>query len=224
MNDPRVQLPLEFAASVAMGENDFVVTGGNQEALAWLQRWPDGWPAHGLVLYGPPGSGKTHLAHIWAARARAVFLDHPGPDVGARAVLEDVERFFGQPAAEEALFHLLNSLAARQGHILMTATRPPVLWPVELPDLRSRLLALPCAHIDQPDDVALQAVMGKLFADRQLRVGVEVTDYLVRRIERSYIAVRSVVAALDAAALASGRAVSLPLAREVLSRSGDIVT
>jgi chromosomal replication initiation ATPase DnaA len=213
------QLPLGFVPQSALGEADFVETEGNREALAWLHKWPH-WPSHGLVLYGPKGSGKTHLAHIWAARAGAEFLTAPTHDKGTRVVLEDAERFMGDSAYEELLFHLLNSLSSRKGHILFTAVQAPVLWPIKLPDLRSRLLALPTAHIAPPDDGALQAVMSKLFADRQLRVGADVIDYLVRRIERSYVAVHAAVSRLDAAALASGRAVTLPFARDVLGRDG----
>jgi chromosomal replication initiation ATPase DnaA len=220
MSDPRLQMPLGFAAPAAMGEADFVTTEGNREALAWLQRWPD-WPSHGLVLYGPKGSGKTHLAHIWAQLADAEFLTAPTQDKGPRVVLEDAERFMSDNAYEEVMFHLLNQLSGRGGHILITANRAPVLWPIKLPDLRSRLLALPAAHIDPPDDAALLAVMGKLFADRQLRVPAEVIDYLVRRIERSYVAAHAAVVALDAAALATGRPVTLPLAREVLARNAE---
>lgn len=217
------QLPLEFSPCPAYGEADFLPSDRNREALAWLTSWPD-WPSHGLVLYGPKGSGKTHLAHIWAARAKAEFLVSPALDKGPRVVLEDAGNFMGDAVAEEGLFHLLNSLAARQGHILLTASMAPVLWPVRLPDLRSRLLALPAAHIESPDDEALMAVIGKLFADRQLRVPFEVVDYLVRRIERSYVAAHGAVAVLDAAALATGRAVTLPLARETLARLADTVT
>ncbi len=221
MSDPRQQIPLGFASAAAMGEADFVVTSGNQEALAWLQKWPD-WPSHGLVLYGPQGSGKTHLAHIWAQRAGAEWLTAPDHDRGARVVLEDAERLIGHPQYEEALFHLLNSLVSRNGHILLTATQAPVLWPIKLPDLRSRLLALPTAHIAPPDDEALRAVMLKLFSDRQLRVPGEVIDYLVRRIERSYGVAHKVVAAIDAAALASGRAITLPFVRDVLAQTDSL--
>lgn len=219
----RVQLPLGFTPLSAMGADDFVTTAGNEEALAWLGRWPE-WGAHGLVLYGPKGSGKTHLAHIWAQRAGAAFVAQPALDMGARLVLEDAERFMGDSAAEEMLFHLLNQLKGEGGHMLLTAQSAPIRWNIRLPDLRSRLLALPTAHIDPPDDAALTAVIAKLFADRQIRVPADVTDYLVRRIERSFAAAYAAVVACDAAALATGKAVTLPLVREVLARNAEIVT
>ena len=218
----RVQLPLGFVPESAMGEADLVPTSGNEEALAWLQRWPQ-WPAQALVLYGPQGSGKTHLAHIWAQRAHAVFIEAPVLNKGARLVLEDAQRLCGNPQAEEMFFHLLNQLKAEGGFMLITAHQAPVQWRVDLPDLRSRLLALPTAHIDPPDDAALMAVLIKLFSDRQLRVPPEVIEYLVRRIERSFSSAHSVVAACDAAALATGRAITLPFVREVLARGQEIL-
>lgn len=219
----RVQLPLGFTPASSMSEADFVPTEGNQEALAWLQSWPE-WPAQGLILYGPKGSGKTHLAHIWAQRSHAVFIEQPVLNQGARLVLEGAEQLAGSAEAEEMLFHLLNQLKSQNGSILLTAETAPITWNIALPDLRSRLLALPTAHIDPPDDAALGAVIAKLFADRQIRVPADVVDYLVRRIERSYTSAFAAVAACDAAALATGKAVTLPLAREVLARCSEIVT
>ena len=199
-----------------MQEADFVVAAGNQEAFAWVTAWP-AWPGYGLVLHGPSGCGKTHLAHIWATRSGAVFAETASYLVEAQAgLLEAADQSAGDPVAEEALFHAMNAIAARRGHLLLTAATAPVLWPVRLPDLRSRLLALPSATIALPDDVTLAAVMMKLFADRQLRVSPEVVTYLVRRIERSCVAAQRIVAQLDMCALASGRALTLPFVRDVL--------
>lgn len=219
----RIQLPLGLTSAVAAtGEADFVVAESNREAFAWItQQWPN-WPSHGLILRGPRGSGKSHLAQIWAHRANAEFLAAPALSGDSRLVLEDVERFFGNAESEEMLFHLLNQVASHKGHILMTAVIAPVLWPVQLPDLRSRLLALPVAAIEPPDDAALTAVISKLFSDRQLRVPADVIDYLVRRIERSYASAHAAVVACDAAALATGRAMTLPLVREVLARGVEL--
>lgn len=211
------QLPLGFNPQPALTADDFIPTPANEAALAWLNRWPD-WPSYGLVLVGPRGSGKTHLAHIWAHKADARLATSLDLVLPPRLVIEDACRWPEEAATEEKFFHLLNHIAGNKGALLITATTPPAQWKIKLPDLRSRLLALPLVTIDGPDDTALVALMGKLFADRQLHVSPDVLDYLVRRIERSYAAAAGVVAALDAAALATGRAVTLPLAREVLAR------
>ncbi len=123
-----------------------------------------------------------------------------------------------QSADEEALLHLYNLLAERQGHLLLAAREPPARWTIGLADLRSRLLAAPAVAVEAPDDALLGAVLVKLFADRQLRISEEVIAYLLPRIERSFAAAQAIVAALDRAALAGQRAVTVPLARDVLNR------
>jgi chromosomal replication initiation ATPase DnaA len=176
------------------------------------------------VLHGPPGCGKTHLADVWRGRsgARAV-----APDA---LTIENVPELVGpassvvvdaaESAAPRPLLHLVNLMAERSGHLLLTARQPPQLWPVALPDLRSRLLAMPAVAVLPPDDALIGIVLFKLFSDRQIVVGDEVTAYLVRHMERSFAAARRIVAAIDRAALSAHRAISLPLAREVLAREG----
>jgi chromosomal replication initiation ATPase DnaA len=228
------QLVFDFPARPALGRADFLVAPCNAEAVAWVDRWPD-WPGPALALVGPEGSGKTHLAHVLAARAGAVLLAPPDAEDldaavadglfaphGARAAV--VEMPPGDPApgaaVETALFHLLNMAREQGGHVLLTAEVAPARWPVALPDLRSRLSALPVAEITPPDLVLLEMVLVKLFADRQVVVGPEVVRYLARRMERSFAAARAVVARLDAMAWTRGRPITLPLARTLLQSGG----
>ncbi len=214
------QLPLDLAHRPALGRDDFLVAPANAEAVAWLDRWPD-WPAPALVLTGPAGSGKTHLAQVFAARSGAVVLLPENlaaarlPELVGRARAAIVEEAAHAP--EAALFHLYNLLAERGGHLLLPAREPPARWGIALADLRSRLLAAPVAELQPPDDILLAAILVKLFADRQLAVGAEVLAYLVPRLERSFDAAARIVAALDRAALAAHRPVTVPLAREVLA-------
>jgi chromosomal replication initiation ATPase DnaA len=216
------QLPLDLGHRPALGGADFLVAPANAAAVAWLDRWPD-WGAPALVLTGAPGSGKTHLGHVFRLRTGAVSIPARElavanlPDLlGAAnaAILDDAEA-----AEEQAFLHLYNLLAERQGHLLVLAREAPALWPIVLADLRSRLLAAPLVRLEPPDDALLAALLVKLFADRQLAVGAEVVAYLVPRIERSFAAAECVVAALDRAALAAKRAVTVPLVRAVLSGS-----
>jgi len=214
------QLPLDLAHRPALGRDDFLVAPANAEAVAWLDRWPD-WPAPALVLTGPAGSGKTHLAQVFAARSGAVVLLPENlatarlPELVGAAPAAIVEEAAHAP--EAALFHLYNLLAERGGHLLLPAREPPARWGIALADLRSRLLAAPVAALQPPDDILLAAILVKLFADRQLAVGAEVLAYLVPRLERSFDAAARIVAALDRAALAAHRPVTVPLAREVLA-------
>jgi DnaA regulatory inactivator Hda len=221
---PARQLALDLAHRPALGRGDFLVAASNAAAVAWIDRWPD-WPAPGLALYGPPGSGKSHLAAVWQARSGAqpltaemLLAARPAAEWGAATlwVLEDGEAALAGRAAEAALFHLYNRIAAGGGHILLTGRLPPARWPVGLRDLASRLAALPSVEIKPPDDKMLTALFGKLFRDRQLDVPGEVILYLVQRIERSCAAVAAAVETLDRASLARRRPVTLPLARDAL--------
>jgi len=214
------QMPLDLGHRAALGREDFLVAPGNRDAVAWIDLWPN-WPAPGLVIYGPEACGKSHLAEVWRVRSAARILtaaDIAGREApavlgdGCALVLERPDR----GVDETALFHLFNYLAAQAGSLLITAEAPPGQWALRLPDLRSRLAALPAVAIGPPDDALIEAVMVKQFADRQIRVTPEVIAYLVPRLERSLATVRAVVAALDRTALAEQRSITVPLAREIL--------
>ena len=219
------QLVLDLAARPALGRSDFFVSPANALALAQVDAWP-AWPGRRLAVAGPEGSGKTHLAHVWAARSGARMLgaeELPGLDLGAvpddaAFAVEDADGLWGA-AAEETLFHLCNRLAAR-GSLLVTGREAPARWPLRLPDLASRLAVAPVARLELPDDDLLAAVLAKLFADRQLIVAAEVVRYLALRIDRALPAAERVVAAIDRAGLAERRPVSLRLAGEVLAAEG----
>ena len=199
---PPGQLPLPLAYVAAMGEADFLVSDANRDAVRWLEGWRD-WPQPQAVLVGPPGSGKTHLAGVFAGRS------------GAR-VIDDAET-----ADPEAVFHAWNAATAATPLLLCSRLSPPA-WPHRLPDLASRLAATPLLTIRDPDDALLAAVLAKQFADRGLRLAPEVAAYVLARVERSFASLTATVAALDAAALDAGRAVTVPVARAVMEAQFDL--
>lgn len=217
------QLSFDLPAVAALGREDFFVSPANAHAVALIEGW-QGWPARKLLLCGPQGAGKTHLSHVWAALSGARIVaarDLAGADPAALAggpvAIEDADTLAGDDAGERALFHLHNLVLAEGHALLITAQRAPVFWPLALPDLASRMQATPTQPLKAPDDALLMAVLTKLFADRQLRPTPETVPFLLRRIPRSFAAAQRVVAALDAAALASGRAVNRALAAEILA-------
>lgn len=222
------QLPLDLPPPrPALGRGDFLPAGPNALALAAIDRWAE-WPQGKLVLVGPEGAGKTHLAHVWAAMSGAAVVpatalagaDLPalaGAGAGAGAVaVEDAERIAGDGEAETALFHLHNLVLAAGGRLMLSARTLPRDWGLVLPDLASRVAAAGLARIAPPDDALLAAVLVKLFADRQLGVPAALIPWLVARMERSFAAAQALVAALDARALAEGRPVGRAMAAAVL--------
>lgn len=219
------QLPLDLGHRPALGREDFLVADCNAAAVAWIDRWPD-WPGGGLAIHGPAGSGKSHLAEVWRGRSGAIRIaadelaaaEPPRLLGDVRACVIDGLYDEGARLDERRLLHLYNVLRERGGHLLLAARRAPARWPIALPDLKSRLGALPAVEIGPPDDTLLAAVLVKLLADRQLAVGTEVVAYLAPRMERSFEAARRIVEALDREALAAQRRIALPLAREVLAR------
>jgi chromosomal replication initiation ATPase DnaA len=214
------QLTFDLPARTAREGADFLVTDSNADAVAWLDRWPD-WPAPALCLYGPAGSGKSHLLHLWCERANGRQITPDDLDAAAvpalaahGAIALDAP---GDWQAAEPLLHLYNMLAENGGYLLLAARTPPRQWRLPLADLRSRLLAAPAVGIDPPDDHLLVAVMAKMFADRQVRVGHDVLLYLAARIERSFAAAEVAVARLDQASLSGQRPITVPLAREAVT-------
>ncbi|MHA1527498.1 MAG: chromosomal replication initiator DnaA [Alphaproteobacteria bacterium] len=227
MTVPR-QMPLMLDHRPALGRADLLVSASNSDAVRLLSEWRD-WPRRHLALVGPARAGKTHLAHVWMQESGAQLLPAARLDEDAvvrlarhgKAVIEDVDALSSleptrRRAVEGALFHLYNMAAAEGAWLLLTGRAAPGRWPVETPDLASRLAALPVARVAPPDDTLLSSLMVKLFADRQLQVGPDVIRYLSRRIERSFSAVEGAVAALDRLSLARQKPVTRAMAAEVL--------
>jgi len=221
MNVPR-QLALALPHAESFARDDFLTGTSNADALATIERWPD-WADRVLALTGPEGAGKSHLAAIWAEKAGARRVsaralgetDLLGSLATGALVVEDASAELD----ERALFHLLNLVREEDGYLLLTARSAPATWGVALPDLASRLRALPVVTVSAPDDALLRAVMVKLFADRQLSVDESLIAYLATRIERSFAAAREAVAQLDREALRQKRGVTRALAAELLGAS-----
>ncbi|MBC8021070.1 MAG: hypothetical protein H7X78_07650 [Methyloceanibacter sp.] len=215
------QLTLDLPHRTALDAEDFLVSDCNRAAVKLIDAWPE-WSDQVQLLIGPAASGKTHLARVWQARSGAEAL---GPDalgmgavddVRARTpiVIEDADR---GAYDEKVLFHLLNLARESRLFVLLTAQSAPSRWPISLPDLLSRLNAVPAVEIGPPDEALIGAVMLKHFADRQLDIEPKVLTYLALHVDRSLAAAAAAVAAVDRAALATGRKISRQLVIEALA-------
>ena len=213
------QLALALDHSESFAREDFLTGTSNEGALALIERWPD-WPDRMMVLVGPQGSGKSHLAAIWAelsgartAAARSIGPDNlPSAFATGALVLEDIAagRF-----DERALFHLINVAREERAFVLMTARSAPASWTIAVPDLASRLRVLPVIELAAPDDALLRAIIVKLFTDRQLVVDESLVAYLATRVERSFAGAHQAVDALDREAMRRQRPVTRSLAGEL---------
>jgi len=221
MNVPR-QLALALPHAESFAREDFLAGASNKAALGLIECWPD-WPDRTLALVGPEGAGKSHLAAIWAeiAGARRVSARALG-ETGLMGTLATGALVVEDASArldERALFHLLNLVRQEEAFVLITTQTAPASWRVELPDLASRLRAVPVVELSAPDDALLRAVLVKLFADRQLAVDESLIGYLATRIERSFAGARAAVDELDREALRLKRPVTRALAAELLSQA-----
>jgi len=208
------QLVLPLGVRTALSRDDFIVAEPNREAVTFIDRWPD-WPQSVAAIYGPPGSGKSHLAAIWAARAEAdvVQSETLSDETASRSralVIENADCAEAQP-----LFAAIESGKP----LLLTGSTPPARWDARLPDLASRFRAMLAFALWEPDEELLTGLARKLFADRQLQVSDAVISEMLKTLERSPAAIRAFVAKLDETAFAQKRAVTPALVREVLAHT-----
>jgi chromosomal replication initiation ATPase DnaA len=214
-----MQLALALDHAESHAREDFLAGPSNAAALGLVERWPD-WPSRIVLLRGPEGSGKSHLGAIWARQSGARILS-PRMLRGAEVPIAlatgalVLDNLAEGSCDEAALFHLLNLAREERAYLLITARSAPATWRVAIPDLASRLRALPVVSLDAPDDALLRAVIVKLFADRQLAVDESLVGFLATRIERSFAAARETVRALDSQALRLKRPVTRALAGDL---------
>lgn len=219
------QLTLDLAHRSALDREDFLISHSNEAAVELIDA-AQSWPHRALLLTGPQGSGKSHLANVFrlthgADLVEAVTLGEEAIgllEAAGALVVENIDR---GSVDERVLFHLLNMARQGRGLVLFTSRVAPGQLAFTLPDLRSRVRALPLAQIEAPDDFLLQAVLVKLFADRQLAVDPAVVSFLTMRMERSMQAANAVVSEIDRLALAMRRKVSKQLAQTALERIAD---
>lgn len=225
MNDSARQLILELPHRPAFGLEDFLVSRSNEAAVALIDRWP-GWPAGAAIIAGQAGSGKSHLANVWRWKSGAETVEAAAVDTRLVANITETKALVIENLSavrdQAAVFHLLNLVREQRLALLLTSRVAPGELPLTLPDLTSRLKALPLVTIEPPDNALLRAVLVKLFADRQISIDPQVLSYLLLRIERSMEAARTVVAEIDRQALTYQKGVTRAIAALALENLGIV--
>ncbi len=217
-----MQIPLDIPIREAFNVEDYLVTESNREAVQWIDRWPDWTETHCCILYGEAGCGKTHLSHVWQGKAKAVRgtleqIDEENlTELISCLIIEDVDQVISDLLLQKRLFHIYNWQKQNGGFLLLTAKAHPKFWQLDLPDIQSRMLASMAIEIGLPDDMLLTAVIMKQFTDRQIKVPMEVINFITVRLERSFEAARKIVNQIDNLSLSEKRKITIPLIRELL--------
>jgi len=210
---------LDMPIRSARGRHDFIVSKSNEEAILWLDSWPE-WPMQGLVICGPHGSGKTHLGCLWKDQSNAIEVK--GSEVSeVLEIVRENEQVLtcfvddADTANPERLLHLFNHMYSNGGYLLLTAKKPPAAWQLPLPDLMSRLKSLPISEIGLPDDDLLKGILFKMFDDKQVLVNSDLINFIVSRMNRSYGSALEIVERLNEESLSKKRAITIPFVRDV---------
>jgi len=207
----------------ALDREDLVVTNSNSHAVSWIDKWPD-WPSHAIGIYGPSGSGKSHLVSIFAKKTNAKILQMK--DFSEFEPISLSEKFncivldhCDSYMKEEELLHLFNSVRDCSGFLILASRIAPSRWKVKLDDLSSRLSGMPVVEVLRPDDQSMTVVLSKLFRDRQISISEEIITYAANRIPRTFRALEQLVVAVDRESIARGRGITIPLIREIINSS-----
>lgn len=211
LKDTFVQLPLDLSYRKSLDRADFLVASCNQEAVSWIDRFPD-WPMPALLIYGESGCGKTHLASIFSdfkLDGATLAEDYLLPKGVKKVVVEQVDML----TSEQALFHIYNQVVANNGALLMTAREIPYF---HLKDLQSRLNGMPKIVIENPDDEVIFTMLAKAFQERNIQVQFNVLDYAVTRMPRSFSSVEKLMKSVDFLLIGTNRNVTVPMIKEAL--------
>jgi len=221
------QLPLDLGSRNAYEREDFWVSPSNQDAVSWIDKWPN-WPSSTLIILGPASSGKTHLLQVWRKTSSgAEIIPDKNIEISVESlaaegvknlILDGIGSIAGNLDKEKALFHIYNLTKERQGTLVISAEKPIKDYEFKLPDLKSRLLAATTATITTPDEYLITILLSKLFSDKQIFVPQDVISFLVPRVERSFKSVNELVDKLDYQSLSGKKPITIPLVKSILSK------
>ena len=219
LNNLDKQLILDLRSIPSMGRADYFVSKSNNEIVSWLDKWPK-WLIFGLFLSGPSGSGKTHIANLLKQSSNGIVINNA--DIKKRniinlidfdcVIIEDVD----YALSENSLLHLFNFLQENNSKIMLTSKISINKLNLKLPDLKSRLLSLSQVNIGWPDDHLLSRVIIKQFLDKGVKIDIEVVEYLIKRMDRSFKSIENLVTNINYKAMEKSKKITVPFVRELL--------
>jgi chromosomal replication initiation ATPase DnaA len=202
-------IPLEFKPDFV--DDDFVCDSSNIEAYKAIRK-TDLWPEKRLMIVGDAGSGKSHLATVWAHAQNAEFYHHlTTPSFTRPIVIEDINSLYD----EYQLFHFLNSASQASIPILLTAKSVPQY---KTPDLMSRIDACYKVLIKEPSTDLLKAVLLKSLCDRQIKIPPEVLDYITVRMTRNFAYIQKLASNLDKISAQEKRSITIPFVKKIMEK------
>ena len=216
MND---QLIFKFPSYNAYKKEDFYVSPSNQEAFDFVNSWPK-WLKRIVNIYGPTGSGKTHLASILKNKTSYLQLD--SKDLNEQNFLKFktkealVIENFDDTVSEKKLFSFWNMALQDNKYFLINSIKPINSYNWKLKDLKSRINSCLIIGIKLPSDDLISVIIAKNFSDKQIKVEKKHIDYIIKRIDRSYEKISQFILTLDKYSLKKGSPFGLKLIKEVL--------
>ncbi|MDR0942720.1 MAG: hypothetical protein LBM19_03885 [Holosporales bacterium] len=199
------QLVLPVSWAFPRKASDFVVSDCNSYAFEWLEKWPFRIRDNFVCLVGEKGSGKTHLANIWAARQNAEIISsldeafNKWYDISSSDV---PQKYFVFDDADELnddvlMFYIYNTIKAKNAYLLMTAKTYPYKWNLKLSDVKSRMSTVNIIRIQRPNEKAISSIIEKMLLQRGIPAKKPIIEYIANRIERSYESINYWIKQID---------------------------
>ena len=213
------QLILKFPTNDIYLKEDFYVSSSNQEAYEFISSWPR-WIKRIANIFGPPDSGKTHLASILKNKTTTLKIESNELNdkiffefkINEALIIENLN----EKVSENLLFSLWNVALQDNKYLLITSTKPISTYKFKLPDLQSRANSSMNIGINLPSDDLISVILAKKFSDKQIKVEKKHIDYIIKRIDRSYEKISQFISILDKYSLKKGNPFNLKLIKEVL--------
>ena len=190
----QLALPLQFIK--LRNKDSFIVNEKNKLAVSFLKQLIDiekfkiNYKYPILYIYGPEGSGKTYMGHIFKEMNQAKFiscLDDINIEMFRDGYSYIIDNFScNEKINEEIFFHLINESYMGKGSILILSRYQKNNFKFKLQDLNSRLKSIMSAEIYPPGDQEIYSLLIKEMSDRKLNINDQHCYYILKRIKRDY--------------------------------------